>query len=168
VHDGIGFERLGIPSAVIITAPFIPTADAIAALDGLPSYECVVVPHPVTSLDEAQLADRAVRAAAQVEALLLGLQAPGRATGGPDLQVTPSAVQEVVAPYRDGLRTDGADLIVEQVSRSGVAVRLTFSDEACMACVLPAAAIQRVLEHALTQGLGGHVPVQVVDPREPG
>lgn len=47
MHDVISFERLGISSAVVITDPFLATARAIAALDGLPAYEALVAPHPV-------------------------------------------------------------------------------------------------------------------------
>lgn len=34
--DAVIFERLGIPAVPIVTRPFLPTATAVAELDGLP------------------------------------------------------------------------------------------------------------------------------------
>ena len=69
--DAITFEKRGIPAAVIITAPFVPTAEAMARLQGMPGYPCAVVPHPIGSLGPAALEARADGIAATVEALLL-------------------------------------------------------------------------------------------------
>ena len=69
--DAITFEKRGIPAAVIITAPFVPTAEAMARLQGMPGYPYAVVPHPIGSLGPAELEARADGIAATVEALLL-------------------------------------------------------------------------------------------------
>lgn len=71
--DSIIFERLGIPAVPIVTKPFAPTAKAIAELNGLPDYTFVAVAHPITSLDEDELRQRAKVAAPLVEAALLKL-----------------------------------------------------------------------------------------------
>jgi hypothetical protein len=71
VLDSIIFERLGVPAVPIITKPFAPTAVAIADLHGFTDYTFVPVDHPITSLDEAQLQQRAKIAAPLVEAALL-------------------------------------------------------------------------------------------------
>lgn len=71
MFDAIIFEKLGVPSVPIITKPFAPTAKAIAKLHGLDDYTYVPVDHPITSLDEAELRQRAEVAAPLVEAALL-------------------------------------------------------------------------------------------------
>lgn len=71
MFDAIIFEKLGVPAVPIITRPFVPTATAIAKLHGLEGYTHVAVDHPITSLDEAQLRERAAVAAPLVEAALL-------------------------------------------------------------------------------------------------
>ena len=69
--DAIGFEKRGIPAAAIVTAPFVPTADAMARLSGMPGYAYAVVAHPIGSLAPADLAARADGIAARVESLLM-------------------------------------------------------------------------------------------------
>ncbi len=71
MFDSIIFEKLGVPAVPIITKPFAPTAVAIAKLHGLDDYTFVAVDHPITSLDEEQLRERAKVAAPLVEAALL-------------------------------------------------------------------------------------------------
>jgi len=71
VLDAIGFEKRGIPAAAIVTAPFVPTADAMARLSGMPGYAYAVVAHPIGSLAPADLAARADGIAARVESLLM-------------------------------------------------------------------------------------------------
>ena len=69
--DAISFEKRGIPAAVLITEPFVPTAVALAELAGLPGYPQAVIPHPVGSLSPAEVAARADAIAPRVAALLL-------------------------------------------------------------------------------------------------
>ena len=70
--DAITFEKRGIPAAVVITEPFVPTAEAMARLAGMPGYPYAVLPHPVGSLSAMEVAQRADAVTARVEALLLG------------------------------------------------------------------------------------------------
>jgi len=71
VHDGITLERKGVPTAVICTEPFVTSAEAMAKLGGIPDYPYVVVPHPLGSLDEAEVMARATQAAPDVLRILL-------------------------------------------------------------------------------------------------
>jgi hypothetical protein len=71
VLDAITFEKRGIPAAVVITEPFVPTAEAMARLAGMPGYPNAVLPHPVGSLTAGEIAQRADAIAERVEALLL-------------------------------------------------------------------------------------------------
>ena len=76
--DAIFFEKRGIPAAVIVTEPFIPTTLGIADLAGMPGYPHAVIVHPVGSLSPAEVCARADAIAARVETLLLG-HGPGAA-----------------------------------------------------------------------------------------
>ena len=76
--DAIYFEKRGIPAAVVITEPFVPTAEAMARLAGMPGYPVAVIPHPIGSLGQAELTARADAIVARIEALLLAGQGPWR------------------------------------------------------------------------------------------
>jgi hypothetical protein len=71
VLDAISFEKRGIPAAVVITSPFIPTAEALARLTGMPGYPYAVAPHPFGSLSPAEVAERADALVERIETLLL-------------------------------------------------------------------------------------------------
>ena len=66
--DAIFFEKRGIPAAVLITEPFVPTAIEIAKLADLPGYPHAVIPHPVGSLSADEVRQRADALAATVGA----------------------------------------------------------------------------------------------------
>ena len=68
--DAITFEKRGVPAAVVITAPFIPTAEAMARLAGMPGYPYAVAPHPFGSLTPAEVAERAEQLVERIETLL--------------------------------------------------------------------------------------------------
>jgi hypothetical protein len=70
VADGVGFERAGLPAAVICSDAFGATADAMAALRGAPGYRYLTTPHPVAILTPDQVRERAAQLAAGVAALL--------------------------------------------------------------------------------------------------
>jgi hypothetical protein len=57
--DGILLERAGVPAVSICTDSFLVPAQAMAKAYGFPGFEFVTVPHPIASLDEAQLQARA-------------------------------------------------------------------------------------------------------------
>jgi hypothetical protein len=167
VVDGIAMERRGIPSAVLITEPFIPTAEAIAGLNGAAGYRFAVIPHPVTSLSADQLRARARDAAEQVAALLLAAPATtSEPTAAPACAIEPAAIEELLAPYRTGLQTDSADLVVERVDGRRVTLRLIVGDQSCADCIMPASILQRVTTSVLAGRFGDDVHVEVIDPRE--
>jgi hypothetical protein len=72
LHDGIETDNRGKPAAVLITEPFIPTARAIAEIRALPDYSFAVLKHPIGSLNEDELRQRAREAAPQIIEILLG------------------------------------------------------------------------------------------------
>lgn len=70
MHDAIQLERLGVPATVVITDPFASLVDAFAATLGMPGYPAVVLPHPVSSEDDATLQQLARAATPEVARLL--------------------------------------------------------------------------------------------------
>jgi len=60
------FETRGIPAVAICTKPFAPTARAIAARQGRPDQRFVTVAHPLSSLPDEELRERALDALPQV------------------------------------------------------------------------------------------------------
>ncbi len=77
MHDGIEMERLGIPTASIITHVFLPTAKAMTRMMGVPDYEFVVAQHPLSSLTDEECKEKAAQIAPEVERILLGASTRG-------------------------------------------------------------------------------------------
>ena len=69
--DGILLEKVGVPSASIVTDVFEVTGRAMAEQWGLLYYRFLVMPHPVANLTEAELDQRARETAPEVVKLLL-------------------------------------------------------------------------------------------------
>ena len=69
--DGILFEKIGVPSASIVTDVFEKTGRAMAEQWGVPTYKFLAMPHPIANLTETQLEQRAREIATQVAKLLL-------------------------------------------------------------------------------------------------
>ena len=55
VYDTVEFEKLGIPSTTIITAAFKKAADFQFRGKGMQGHPYVVLPHPVSNLQPAQM-----------------------------------------------------------------------------------------------------------------
>ena len=53
--DGIVMEKLGVPSAVVVTEPFVSSARAMAVSHGVPDYPFVVMPHPIAATKTEKL-----------------------------------------------------------------------------------------------------------------
>ena len=64
-------ELLGIPSTVLTTRPFISQARAMSRMRGDPEYGLAIIEHPIVTLNDAELSERAATAAAQVVACLV-------------------------------------------------------------------------------------------------
>ena len=68
-------EKLGIPTASIVTHVFINTANAMTRMMGVPNFEYVVAQHPLSSLTNEEVKERAAQLAPEVERILLGSKA---------------------------------------------------------------------------------------------
>ncbi len=69
-------EKLGIPTASIITHVFKNTANAMTRMMGVPDFDYIVAEHPLSSLTDEQVKERAVQLAPEVERILLGGEKP--------------------------------------------------------------------------------------------
>ena len=65
-------EKLGIPTASIVTHVFINTANAMTKMMGVPDFDYVVAQHPLSSLTDEEIRQRAIELAPEVERILLG------------------------------------------------------------------------------------------------
>jgi hypothetical protein len=64
-------EKLGVPAVVIITEPFVSSAQAMAVAHGVPDYPFVVFPHPIAATAGSTLLDWADQVTDQVIGLFL-------------------------------------------------------------------------------------------------
>lgn len=48
-------EKLGVPTAVINTEPFVASSKAMAVAQGIPDYPFVVIPHPIAATEKNRL-----------------------------------------------------------------------------------------------------------------
>lgn len=69
--DGILLERRGVPAAAICTELFVPNGRAIAEAHGAPDYPFALVPHPMASASQDELAREAKQVLPAVLRLLL-------------------------------------------------------------------------------------------------
>ena len=71
MHDAVGLEERGVPTAVIVTDAFLHEADVQRSALGAEHLEPVVIIHPLSTLTDAEIADRGAAAAAGVRRILL-------------------------------------------------------------------------------------------------
>jgi hypothetical protein len=67
VLDAILLEDHGVPAVAVVTEPFRPTGEAMAASWGLPGYPFLDIPHPIANLSTTELDARADQLADAVE-----------------------------------------------------------------------------------------------------
>ena len=72
MHDGITFEQLGKRAVVLCTEPFEVTSKNIARMLGIPDYPFVILDHPLGSLTEDEISERAAAACEQAIGILTG------------------------------------------------------------------------------------------------
>ena len=89
MHVATDLEARGVPAAAICTEPFLASASAMAARRGLPGYAFARVAHPVSSLEPAEIEERAREALPQVRTIL-GLDEIGAGAGREETRATPS------------------------------------------------------------------------------
>jgi hypothetical protein len=76
LHDGIEYEKRGIPTCVVVTERFETTADLTAKMAGMPGYQYAMIPHPISRASAEALKERAQAAIERVVELLV--ERPGQ------------------------------------------------------------------------------------------
>ena len=90
MHVATDLEARGVATAAICTEPFLASASAMAARRGFPGYAFARVAHPVSSLDQPEIEERAREAFPQVMRIL-GLD--GGAADAPKFQEARAATE---------------------------------------------------------------------------
>jgi hypothetical protein len=70
VRDATEIEKRGKPAAVVLTKPFTRTGEAMAKRQGYPGFRFAIVDHPMSSLSEVDVEQRALEALPQVLEIL--------------------------------------------------------------------------------------------------
>jgi hypothetical protein len=76
VRDSIALEKLGVPSAVIITTEFVRETELTRQAVGMRALEPVVIAHPVSSITAEEVAQRVEQIRQQAQKVWLGTQPP--------------------------------------------------------------------------------------------
>ena len=71
MHDTVALEKLGMPSALIVTAEFVHEARMQRAALGLPMLDTAVIDHPLSTLSQMEIEARAGQAVSQVKSIWL-------------------------------------------------------------------------------------------------
>ena len=71
IVNAIELEKRGIPAVLVSTPPFTEAVQVSASLRGMPAIRWALIEHPVASLDNDELRDRAIAAARQVPDIVL-------------------------------------------------------------------------------------------------
>jgi hypothetical protein len=72
IRDAVALERLGKPTAAIITTEFVHETELTRAAIGMPGLKAVVIDHPVSSITAEEVAARVVQIKVQAQAVWLG------------------------------------------------------------------------------------------------
>ena len=74
IRDSVAFEKLGIPSAAIITTEFVRETQLTRQALGMPDFEPVVIDHPVSSIAGGEISTRVVQIRERAEKIWVGGQ----------------------------------------------------------------------------------------------
>jgi len=72
IANAIEMEKKGIPAVLVSTPPFIDAVITTTKMSNMPAIEWAVVDHPIGSLTEDEVRQRAKHAAEQIPGLMLG------------------------------------------------------------------------------------------------
>ena len=72
MHDAAELESRATPTTVIVTEAFVRESEAQRQALGLAELTPVVITHPLSTISDAEIEDRAAEAATQVVTVLMG------------------------------------------------------------------------------------------------
>lgn len=76
IRDSITLEKLGIPSAAIITTEFVRETELTRQAVGMKALEPVVIAHPVSSITDEEVLQRVAQVKIQAQEVWLGTRPP--------------------------------------------------------------------------------------------
>lgn len=76
IRDSIALEKLGIPTAAIITTEFVRETELTRQAVGMKALEPVVITHPVSSITDEEVLQRVAQVRTQAQEVWLGTKAP--------------------------------------------------------------------------------------------
>lgn len=74
MHDSVELEIRGVPTAAVITTAFQQEASAQLAALGMDGFRPVIIDHPLSTLSQAEIDDRAGEAMPLVIKTFLGTE----------------------------------------------------------------------------------------------
>ena len=74
MHDGMSLESLGVPAAVIVTTEFLREARVQREALGMKDLVPVVIDHPLSSISDEDIRNRAAQALGQIIGVWQGTQ----------------------------------------------------------------------------------------------
>lgn len=72
IRDTVALEKLGLPSAPVITTEFVHETELTKQAIGMPSLHAVVIDHPVSSITQEEVAVRVTQIETQAQEIWLG------------------------------------------------------------------------------------------------
>ena len=72
MHDAVSLERLGVPTAVVVTTEFVHEAHVQRAALGMDDLDPVVIRHPLSTLSDEEIAERVATAVTGTKDVLTG------------------------------------------------------------------------------------------------
>jgi hypothetical protein len=81
IANAVSLEKQGIPTLLISTKPFVDAVGTMAGLCGMPEVRWAVTEHPIGSLKEDELRERACASAAQFRTIILACEAAAPSAG---------------------------------------------------------------------------------------
>jgi hypothetical protein len=99
VRDAIALEKLGVPTAAIVTTEFVRETELQRRALGMDDLLPVVIKHPVSSITDDEISERIEQISAQSRKVWLG-QLMTR-SGAPFIECVAAKIGRAIRPYRD-------------------------------------------------------------------
>ena len=99
VRDAIALERIGIPTAAIVTTEFVQEAELQRSALGMDGLRPVVIRHPVSSITDPELAERVRQICVQAPQIWLGRSVTPH--GGGLARRIAAGIAALTSPYQD-------------------------------------------------------------------
>ncbi len=141
----MNIEKQGIPTVCLITTAFQTIAEGQQKALGYPELPFVMLEHPVAVATDDEIEAKVEAVYPElVRKLTGGVASTGETTPEQkkDNPEDPSTgkiidIDEVIAPIRNMLQADGADLAIISWKNGDTHMKLIFSDQVCEECILP-------------------------------